>query len=123
MTFKNAVASCLLQYANMRGRASRSEFWWFQLFIFAVSFVLYLASFLLPDRYYNFGPVLNSFFFIAMAIPLFSVCVRRMHDTGRSAFAAVLICVPVLNLLCLWWASRPGDARANAYGPAPDEGE
>ena len=85
MTFKNAVASCLLQYANMRGRASRSEFWWFQLFIFAVSFVLYLASFLLPDRYYNFGPV--------------------------------------LNLLCLWWASRPGDARANAYGPAPDEGE
>ena len=123
MTFKNAVASCLLQYTNRRGRASRSEFWWFQLFIAAVSLVLYLLTSFLPDRYYNFGPVLNSFFLIAMAIPLFSVCVRRMHDTGRSAFAAVLICVPVLNLLCLWWASRPGDARANAYGPAPDEGE
>ncbi len=123
MTFKNAVASCLLQYTNMRGRASRSEFWWFQLFIAAVSLVLYLLTSFLPDRYYNFGPVLNSFFLIAMAIPIFSVCVRRMHDTGRSAFAAVLICVPVLNLLCLWWASRPGDARANAYGPAPDEGE
>ena len=123
MTFKNAVASCLLQYTNMRGRASRSEFWWFQLFIAAVSLVLYLLTSFLPDRYYNFGPVLNSFFLIAMAIPLFSVCVRRMHDTGRSAFAAVLICVPVLKLLCLWWAARPGDARANAYGPAPDEGE
>jgi uncharacterized membrane protein YhaH (DUF805 family) len=33
------------RYAQFNGRASRSEFWWFQLFILIVSIPLYLLSF------------------------------------------------------------------------------
>ena len=104
MTFKNSVASCLLQYTTLTGRASRSEFWYFQLFIAAVSLVLYIVTLL---------------FFIAVALPCFSSFVRRMHDIGGSAMRGIVFCVPVLNLLAVYWATRPGDPGENEYGPAP----
>jgi uncharacterized membrane protein YhaH (DUF805 family) len=33
MNFQQAVQSGFSKYVNFRGRASRSEFWWFQLFL------------------------------------------------------------------------------------------
>ena len=33
MDFVQAIKSCLGQYATFSGRATRSEFWWFFLFI------------------------------------------------------------------------------------------
>ena len=33
MNFQQAVQSGFSNYVNFRGRASRSEFWWFQLFL------------------------------------------------------------------------------------------
>ena len=33
MNFQQAVQSGFSNYAKFRGRAARSEFWWFQLFI------------------------------------------------------------------------------------------
>ena len=104
MTFKNSVASCLLQYTTLTGRASRSEFWYFQLFIAAVSLVLYIVTLLLPPRLEGFGPVFQALFFIAVALPCFSSFVRRMHDIGGSAMRGIVFCVPVLNLLAVYWA-------------------
>lgn len=118
MTFKNAVASCLMQYTNLRGRASRSEFWYFVLFIALVCAALGLVSLLLPWRY---GPILQSLAFMALAIPLFSVYVRRMHDIGGSALRALVFCIPVVHVICLYWAVKPGTYGANDYGPAPEE--
>lgn len=119
MTFKNSVASCLLQYTTLTGRASRSEFWYFQLFIAAVSLVLYIVTLLLPPRLEGFGPVFQALFFIAVALPCFSSFVRRMHDIGGSAMRGIVFCVPVLNLLAVYWATCPGDPGENEYGPAP----
>ena len=33
MNFQQAVQSVFSNYANFHGRACRSEFWWFQLFL------------------------------------------------------------------------------------------
>ena len=33
MSFNQSVIVCLSKYINVNGRASRSEFWWFQLFV------------------------------------------------------------------------------------------
>ena len=54
-----------------------------------------------------------------MALPCFSSFVRRMHDIGGSAMRGIVFCVPVLNLLAVYWATRPGDPGENEYGPAP----
>lgn len=109
MTFKNSVASCLLQYTTLTGRASRSEFWYFQLFIAAVSLIIYIVTLLLPPRLEGFGPVFQALFLIAVALPCFSSFVRRMHDVGGSAMRGIIFCIPVLNLLAIYWATRPGD--------------
>ena len=88
MTFKNSVASCLLQYTTLTGRASRS----------------------------GFGPVFQALFLIAVALPCFSSFVRRMHDVGGSAMRGIIFCIPVLNLLAIYWATRPGDPGAVRTG-------
>ena len=40
MTFGQAVKHVFSNYATFRGRASRSEFWWFYLFIVIVNLVI-----------------------------------------------------------------------------------
>ena len=32
MTFAQSIETCFRKYATFKGRASRSEFWWFVLF-------------------------------------------------------------------------------------------
>ena len=66
--FSDALGICFKKYATFTGRARRSEYWWFFLwyFIFSV-FTCGLAL-------------------IVFLIPLASVTVRRLHDTGRSGW-------------------------------------
>ncbi len=45
MNFQQAVQSVFSNYASFRGRASRSEFWWFQLFLLLGSIVAGLLDF------------------------------------------------------------------------------
>ena len=119
MTVKDAIASCLMQYASCEGRASRGEFWCFAGFIAVMSVILYVLSFILPDRV---APILQALVFLALAIPLFMALVRRLHDTGASGWRAVILLVPVAQLLGIWWLARPGQPGDNAYGPAPTAG-
>ena len=37
MSFGKAVATCLKKYANFKGRARRSEYWWFWLLTYIPS--------------------------------------------------------------------------------------
>lgn len=117
MTIKDAIASCIMQYASSRGRASRAEFWYFVLFIVAASLVVWVLSFVLPPRV---APILQALILVAMAVPLFNVFIRRMHDLGATGLRAILLFIPVIHLLCLWWATKPGEPRENDYGPAPE---
>jgi uncharacterized membrane protein YhaH (DUF805 family) len=58
--------------------------------------------------------VLNFTYFIGMIIPTFAVCVRRLHDTGKSGW---LMLIPFVNLIlfCI-----KGDKGFNKYGENPD---
>ncbi|RVT82751.1 DUF805 domain-containing protein [Rhodobacteraceae bacterium CCMM004] len=94
MSFTDAVRTCLRKYATFSGRASRSEYWWFVLFLFLCSLVLGLAdqAFFGTELVQSApgqvnvsanGP-LNSIFSLAMFLPTLAAGWRRMHDTGRS---------------------------------------
>ncbi len=39
MTFQESVRVCFTKYIDFNGRASKSEYWWFILFIVVVSLV------------------------------------------------------------------------------------
>jgi len=107
MSFKQAVSTCLANYADFSGRARRSEYWWFSLFIFLVVLVLMapvaVMAYLEESGGVNMDaggwPVaflitsimalIGALFVLGMLIPSLAVQVRRLHDTGRSGWWVV----------------------------------
>ena len=92
MNFPQSVSTCLKKYLDFKGRASRSEFWYFFLFSFIASVV---AGGLIGvlTRPSDEVPIILFVVVIALTIPLLSVTVRRFHDFGVSGwmyFAFVL---------------------------------
>ena len=47
MTFGESINTCLNKYATMRGRAPRSEFWWFVVFYWIAQIVTSGSFFLI----------------------------------------------------------------------------
>ena len=90
MEFGEAIRTCLRKYATFSGRASRSEFWYFQLFV-TVVFIL----------------------------PSIAVGSRRLHDGDKTGWLQ-LIGLTVIGLipLIVWWATR-GSLGDNRYGADP----
>ena len=88
MTFTSSVKTCFSKYFTFSGRASRSEFWWFVLFIEVVAIILMVIDAALfgadaadPETGWNY-PVI-SLFRLATFLPLLAAGWRRLHDTGR----------------------------------------
>jgi uncharacterized membrane protein YhaH (DUF805 family) len=81
----DSVGHSLRNFANFNGRASRSEFWIFFLFVLAVQMV---APMLLGWR---IGGLISLLLFV----PQLSVAVRRLHDVDCSGKELV---VPFLML-------------------------
>ena len=56
MDVQKSIATCLKKFATFYGRASRSEYWWFQFFYALVSFFVVIICFKLfffKERMYN----------------------------------------------------------------------
>lgn len=87
-----AIKTCFKKYFDFKGRARRSEFWWFMLFLVVVSSVLTFLSGLVPAISY-----LSALFSLAVLIPELSALTRRLHDTGRSGWWVALIALFVLG--------------------------
>ncbi len=103
MSFFEAIRACLTKYAEFNGRASRSEFWWFTLFVILVAGAL---------EY--FSRTLSSVFLIAVLLPFLAVGVRRLRDTNRSGWWQLFLLVPIggMVLLGFFWAEPPTDSPA-----------
>lgn len=115
MTFAGAIKTCLTKYADFRGVASRSEYWYFILFTFLVSIVLGTIDSLIFPTTSDSNPLAMSlqpspFSDIAsllLLLPTIAVLVRRMRDAGFSAKWLLLMILPVLVLLSSLVAAAP----------------
>ena len=82
LTFGEAVKKTLTEnYCNFSGRASRSEFWWFQLFLLIVSSVASGLSYAISGN-----DVLSYIINLIFFLPGLGLSVRRLHDTGKSGW-------------------------------------
>lgn len=114
MSFSEAVKSCLSQYTTWAGRARRSEFWWFAAFDLLVLFAAVLVDVLLDTRF--LGPIAG----LALFLPRLAVGVRRLHDTGRSAWWMLIAFVPFVGaIVLLVFYLLDSDPNENRYGPPP----
>ena len=119
MSFTKSVGTCFRKYVNCNGRASRSEYWWFQLFL---NVTLWPASFV--DTNFFDTPVQQAgpfWLILALAILLPSICVsiRRLHDVNKSGWWILIAftCVGLIPLL-IWFISKGSDS-PNDYGGDP----
>lgn len=108
MTYTQAIKTCFSKYVTFSGRASRSEYWWFFLFILIASFIATAIDWMFfstvvsvssdtgtATAAYSAQPV-QSVFGLAVFLPHLAAAWRRMHDTGRSGLYALL---PMLLIL------------------------
>lgn len=85
-----AIKTCFKKYFDFKGRARRSEFWWFVLFVLIVSTVLSYFGLLVPGIGY-----VSLAFTLAVIIPELSALCRRLHDTNRGSWWVALLALLV----------------------------
>lgn len=88
MNFPTSVKSGFSNYANFKGRASRSEFWWFALF-----------SQLVQTLIQGISAPTASIASLVLFLPNLSLHVRRLHDIGRSAKWLIWLAVSVAGVV------------------------
>jgi uncharacterized membrane protein YhaH (DUF805 family) len=94
------------------GRATRGEFWTFQVLVYLLVF----AVAALTDRWHSEIPP-----FVAglLLLPsLIAVTVRRLHDVGRPGNYAFYALIPIIGTLIVWGScAAEGNPEDNEYGP------
>ncbi|SFJ82852.1 DUF805 domain-containing protein [Celeribacter neptunius] len=108
-----AIENGYFRAFNFSGRASRSEFWWFQLFTLLVTGVLFLDL--------AQGGLLIVWFYLLNIIPNLSLIVRRLHDTNRSGFWFFISFLPAGQFVLLYFYILPSYPDQNHWG-GPEDG-
>ena len=118
VTFKEAVERALkLNYCNFSGRASRSEFWWFQLFAFILGIVVEIVF----CWNQNVMSIVSGLVGIALLLPNLGIDVRRLHDIGKSGWWIFLSLIPIVGwIILLVWYCKDSQMETNEYGPVPN---
>ncbi|WP_265950038.1 DUF805 domain-containing protein [Dechloromonas sp. A34] len=94
MTFGESIQTCFTKYADFSGRASRSEYWWWVLFVFLATMVTGVIS----DK-------LSALFSLAVLLPGLAVGARRLHDIDKSGWLQLLYFIPLLGwAILVYWA-------------------
>lgn len=113
MNFGQAVRSCFSNYATFSGRASRSEYWYWVLFVFIGGIVtLIIDAFIIGDL--ELAPV-NLIFSLVTTLPGLTVSVRRLHDINRSGWWALIAFTVIGLFVLLYWAIQPSKDEGNRY--------
>jgi len=85
----DAICTCLVKFFDFRGRASRSEFWWFFPVVVALNFTVndYIGKFILITHLpIPLWAATYLFVHVVIHLPLWAVAVRRLHDTNRAGW-------------------------------------
>ena len=119
MDFSSAVQSFFNKYASFQGRASRSEFWYAQLFIILTGFFLGFIEGLLRISPFSEVSILASIFQLGVFIPSIAIIARRFHDINKSGWWYFLILTIVGVIPVFYWFCKKGDEYENDYGANP----
>lgn len=107
LSLGGAIQHYFTNYMNFKGRASRSEYWFFYLFGIIACLVAALLS-----------PILHVLVIFVLFIPYIAVLTRRLHDTGRAGPMPFIVLIPLVGpILLLVWECTEGEKTLNKYGP------
>lgn len=114
MGFGDAISAGFSNYVNFSGRACRSEYWYWVLFIVLGSIVAVIIDRMIGIR------LVNTIFGLATILPGIAVGVRRLHDLDRSGWWLLLSFIPLIGaiILIIWFCGR-GTVGPNRFGQDP----
>jgi uncharacterized membrane protein YhaH (DUF805 family) len=122
MTFSQAIQTVFANHKSIKGRATRSEYWYWILFTVIVRLVtaipVIMMAMVTPD-----WSMLVPFFLAALAISLFlwlltiAVAIRRLHDQGLNGYFYLLFLIPSIgSLIELVMMLQPSQKTVNEWG-------
>ena len=128
MTFFQSAKAFFTNYANFKGRTSRTTFWWTVLFTFLASTAIGL---IFPGTSHDVvlwdGNSIKSYDQSAMEnlwdlvtfIPSLAVSVRRLHDRDKSGYNMFFVFLPIIGwIILLMYFLQQGSKEPNKYGEA-----
>ena len=115
MSFGEAIGSGFSKYVVFNGRSSRSEYWWWTLFV-----IIGYIVFAVVDGIIGTYPLLYLLWALAVFLPGLAVTVRRLHDIDKSGWWILFGLIPLIGgiMLLIWFVSR-GTEGPNQYGEDP----
>jgi uncharacterized membrane protein YhaH (DUF805 family) len=109
----------LKSYAVFSGRARRREYWMFALVSVLVVIALVFVDVAGHLRLGDAG-LLSGLYLLAIIVPSIAVVVRRLHDTDRSGWWALISLVPMIGVFLLAaLLATSGTPGTNRFGPSP----
>ena len=126
MGFTAAIRSGFDHYVKFDGRASRSAYWWWALFVFIVGIVANVLDGVFGlqqfrefnGQMYAAGGVISGLAPLALLLPNLSVTIRRLHDTDRSGWWWFIVIFPVIGwIIYLYFMIARGTPGPNRFGP------
>jgi uncharacterized membrane protein YhaH (DUF805 family) len=112
MNFGQAIAAGFSNYVTFAGRANRSEYWYWALFV-----ALFQIPAAIIDTVIGVN-VMTSVFGLATFLPSLAVAVRRLHDLDRTGWWILLSLIPVVGwIILIIWDCTKGTEGPNRFGP------
>ena len=111
MNFIESIQTCYKKFFDFSGRASKSEYWWFQLY----NIILYILTFV----FQNDLMLLLSILIIVNLLPVYAAGVRRIHDVNKSGWWVLISFVPIIGLYIFVLLITDGSKGKNRFGPKP----
>jgi len=96
VTFIESIQTCFRKYAEFDGRASRSEFWWWGLFVLLISMGAQII-----------GDTAAALVALGTLLPYLAVSARRLHDIDRSGWWQLIGFIPLVGwAIMIYWCVR-----------------
>lgn len=117
MNFIDVMRTVLITKAfDFKGRAMRAEYWMFSLYAFIIVLLCMLIDTkVIGITFFNwFDPfsdvhnsgILGLSFLLLTLVQSISVTTRRLHDRGHSGWWQLMLLIPVLNFIVIYWLIR-----------------
>lgn len=113
MSFGQAIWSCFSNYVTFSGQATRSEYWYWCLFV-----IIGGICALIVDSLTIGGMVtqpINFIFTLVTFLPGLAVSVRRLHDVNKSGWWLLIMFTGIGALLLLYWMLLPSREKKNNF--------
>ena len=126
MGLAEAVKSFWSNYSKFKGRSRRSEYWWIQLFLVLTNLAVAAIDLVLMngdvERFIanGGGGIVGLIWILVTIVPALAVLVRRLHDTGKTGWWALIGIVPLVGgIVLLVFTVLDSDSGGNKFGESP----